>query len=52
MKDVDGILVPNDSTLVEIDVKGEGRLISAGNANPKIGRSFQDNSMRLYKGRG
>jgi beta-galactosidase len=52
MRDSAGRLVPRDSSQVRFEIAGEGELIAAGNANPLINGSFQDNILSLYNGKG
>ena len=52
MRDSAGRLVPRDSSQVRFEIAGEGELIAAGNANPLINGSFQDNILNLYNGKG
>jgi beta-galactosidase len=50
--DLEGNLVPNCNSSVNVLVKGEGNLIAAGNGSPFISGSVQDNKLDLFNGRG
>lgn len=50
--DKEGQVLPFDSSLVHITVKGQAELIAAGSGNPRFTGSLQDNKLRLFKGKG
>ncbi len=50
--DSENAFVPTADLTMTVNVEGEGRLQAAGNSNPLIEGSFQDNKFKLFKGRG
>jgi len=50
--DENGYCVNTSSEEIHVAVQGEGKLLAAGNANPKLEGSFQDNAFRLFRGKG
>jgi beta-galactosidase len=50
--DENGILVNRSSDDLSVVVEGAGEVLAAGNANPKLEGSIQDDKMKLFNGKG